>query len=381
MTTTTLQEKGFGVFATYTDATAYASVSAKPNFMYNQQVGYTAAGGWAYSPLKYWPNETIHDSQSPAAVGPSTTSSDKLSFFAYAPWVNVKNTGALNVSGTVEGTTQVGITGVSDNDATGDPTVSYTVAQYPKNSVDLLWGVAPVGGLEYKAVNGLTITVPEGAPLLNLVKPSTDQKMKFLFKHALSRIGLTVVGAFDQISAGGSKGADTKVTVESIKIFGKNQIGMSGVLNLNNVTAGVANWTSITKSSSDGAIFTVESTALNAKIKDAGVVAFASQPDGVTTSEQNVFNVDTKYFMVIPTGNTQMTVEITYYVQTKDDKLAGTVGSRVKNVITKAINVNLENNKAYNLKIILGLTSVKLDAEVAEWEVAGNTDVNLPKNN
>jgi hypothetical protein len=74
-------------------------------------------------------------------------------------------------------------------------------------------------------------------------------------------------------------------------------------------------------------------------------------------------------------------VKITYYVQTDDNKLDGTVGSRVQNVITKTIPVNLENNKAYNLKLILGLTSVKLDAEVADWEVDGSADVNLPRNN
>ena len=88
--------------------------------------------------------------------------------------------------------------------------------------------------------------------------------------------------------------------------------------------------------------------------------------------------------MVIPTGNTEITVKIKYYVQTVDANLAasGSVdGSRIENVITKTIPVNLQNNKAYTLKLILGMTSVKLDAEVADWEVDGDTDVNLPRNN
>lgn len=370
MTTTTLQTTGFGVFATYSDGVAYDAETAKPNFMYNQFVHFTSA--WEYSPLKYWPNETLTDSQSPAATGGVTTA-DNLSFFAYAPYVASPEAGT-------------GITALSANNATGDPTVSYTVAPLPENSVDLLWGVAPAGNLTYTAVDGNGITVAEGMPLLNLVKPNKDQKMKFLFKHALSRIGLSVVGAFDQIAAGGTKDDNTKITVKQIDIYGKDQIGMSGVLSLNNTSkgAGIANWTTITKQASDDPVFTIGSSALNTTIVDKDNVAFTNQNEGVTTAVKNVFADATKYFMVIPTGSTTFTVKIQYYVQTMDNNLATTGnvdGSRILNTITKDITVNLENNKAYNLKLILGMTSVKLDAEVADWEVDGSNEVYLPKNN
>ena len=53
----------------------------------------------------------------------------------------------------------------------------------------------------------------------------------------------------------------------------------------------------------------------------------------------------------------------------------------MKFVITKKVQVAFESGKAYNLKLILGLTSVKLDAEVANWVVGSTTDVDLPKNN
>lgn len=378
-TTATLQltDKGFGVFSTYTDAGDYDPAAAKPNFMYNQHVHWTTAGGWTYSPLKYWPNETVHDSQSPAAEGPSgVLLADKLTFFAYAPYVTKAAADADAASGT-------GIIGMSANNYTGDPTISYKVAPLPENSVDLLWGVVPAGGLSYKAASGQTINRPEGLPLLNLLKPDKDQKMKFLFKHALSRIGLKVVGAFDQISAGGSKDANTKITVDQIEIYGTDQLGVSGVLNLNNTSAGVARWTTVTRATGPGAVFTIANSVLNTTINDRGTAAFATQPEGVTATEKNVFEDATKYFMVIPTGNTDITVKITYYVQTKDDNLAvvgGVDGSRIKNEITKTITVNLENNKAYNLKLILGLTSVKLDAEVADWKVDGSTEVYLPQN-
>ncbi len=370
MTTTTLQDTeanggGFGVFAVYSNNSTYAA-TLTPNFMYNQGVFYSASA-WSYTPLKYWPNETGNDSQTSPAT---STAKDYLSFFAYAPYV-------------AAGSGTEGITALSAKDAAGYPYVDYAVAALPENSVDLLWGVAPSGGLSYTAVDGSTITVPEGLPLKDLLKPSKDQKIKFLFKHALARIGFSVVGAFDQIAAGGEKDANTKVTVKEIEISGAD-FGKSGRLILNNTTAGVANWTNITKQGNTDAVFTIANSVLNTTIKDAGEVAFGSQPTGVTAAETNVFEDATKYFMVIPTGETDITVKITYYVQTQDSKLApsGSVdGSRVENVISKTIKVNLENNKAYNLKLILGLTSVKLDAEVADWEVDGSAEVNLPRNN
>ena len=373
-TTTTLQvaNKGFGVFSTYTDGGNYNSSTATPNFMYNQHVHYSA-GAWTYEPLKYWPNETVNDSQSPAAQGPTGVgSADKLTFFAYAPYVSATD---------IAGDDSKGITGMSANDATGDPTISYKVATAPEESVDLLWGVVPAGGLSYTAVNGVNISKAEGMPLMDLIKPDKDQKMKFLFKHALSRIGLKVVGAFDQIAAGGKKDNNTKVTVKQIDIYGAGQIGVSGDLNLNNLSAGLARWTNITKASGAGALFSISGDALNTTIKDGGEVAFATQPEGVTAAEKNVFEDATRYFMVIPTGNTDITVTITYYVQTLDAALSTAVdGSRIENVISKKITVNLENNKAYNLKLILGLTSVKLDAEVADWQVDGSNEVYLPQN-
>lgn len=364
-TTATLQlaDKGFGVFASHHGASY--SVSVGPNFMYNEHVHFVD-GAWTYSPLKYWPNETGTDRQSA-----TSTDIEKLSFFAYAPYVSA-------------GDGTEGITGLSANNNTEDyPYVTYGVSTNPANSVDLLWGVAPAGGLEYTNVANTTTSVEEGLPLIELLKPAKDQKIKFLFKHALSRIGFTVVGAFDQVTAGGSKDDNTKVTVKQIDVYGKDNIGISGRLYLKNSTANVANWSAITKQSSADPLFTISGDMLNTNIKDKGEVGFDAQATGVTSAEQDVLATPTNYWMVIPTGSTDITVKITYYVQTKDSKLAPTGavdGSRIENVITKAVNVNLVNNKAYKLKLILGLTSVKLEAEVADWQVDGSTDIYLPQN-
>ena len=424
MTTTTLQAAvgeggGFGVFATYSDSEksgvggvgAYAAAQG-PNFMYNQLVKWNSTSmGWEYEPLKYWPNETKNDSQTPAAMAATMdTRVDKLTFFAYAPYVASADASADAAVGDLKGVTcttphtpdadQYGIIKITANNAATDPKVTYRVSKDATKTVDLLWGVAPAGGLSYATVDpgyvagpptSATLTVAEGLPLIDLIKPNKDQKMKFLFKHALSRLNFTVVGAFDQIAPGGSfttgGSQTTKVLVEKVDVFegAASSIKTNGVLNLNNGTAWVANWeTKNGGNYTSSPLFTVTNAELTASIKDAGKVAFSSQPEGVTTAEKPLFADATKFFAVIPNDGTQFVFEITYYVQTVDAALAadGSVdGSRVKNVVRVPVTVDLKNNKSYNFRLILGLTSVKLDAEVADWELAGDVDAYLPRNN
>lgn len=78
MKLTSLQTQGFGVFAYYTDNRDYDQL-AIPNFMYNTKV--TFSSYWSYAPVMYWPNEYGNSAISDDA--------DKVSFFAYAPYVNV----------------------------------------------------------------------------------------------------------------------------------------------------------------------------------------------------------------------------------------------------------------------------------------------------
>lgn len=409
MTTAALQtaDKGFGVFAQYSNGSgttdgAYANTTNPSNFMWNEHVSY-AAGSWTYSPLKYWPNETDNDSQSPAAT---STHADKLSFFAYAPYVAELNdvyTGKLDIDG--DGSTDEydtapaitasgiktakagGIEAVIANNATGnDPWVRYAVATDPSKSVDLVWGVAPAGGLSYTNVAGGTTTVLEGMPLVDLIKPSKDQKIKFLFQHALARIGLSVIYAADQIAAGGSLKPETKIAVKSVaieEVTATPVLKTSGALNLKNTDAFQSLWSNATGTFS----VTVEDAALNPNIKyytDAattwGYAGTLATWTGVKNTELPVI-ADDNYFMVIPGhADTDLQVTITYDVITKDEKVADGY-SEVENVIKKTVTIpTLTNNKAYNLKLILGMTSVKLDAEVADWEIMGSTDVNLPKN-
>ena len=62
--------------------------------MYNEQVTYTGTV-WTYEPVKYWPNEY--------GDGATSDDVDKVSFFAYAPWVDVTaTTGTPTTTGRTE---------------------------------------------------------------------------------------------------------------------------------------------------------------------------------------------------------------------------------------------------------------------------------------
>ncbi len=268
MTTSRMQRSeakggGFGVYAYLVEdlgpasgeanATAYAPGSPSvPNFMVNEKLLWnTVNQGWYYNPLKYWPNETDFDSQTSAAqmIGSGSTSHlDRLTFFAYAPYVseaNTTNPGITYVT-TKTGTmnTKADGSGTAYNYATGEARIGYKAAlSDPNKAVDLLWGVAPAGGLSYTAVNGRTVNVNEGMPLIDMTKPNVNTNMKFLFQHSLARLGVKVVAAIDQIGAGGTLDPNTRITINEVTLTG--YFGETGNLNLHNTLPSVANWINI----------------------------------------------------------------------------------------------------------------------------------------
>lgn len=366
--TTSLQTEGFGLFATYTDNATYTAATG-PNFMYNTKV---SGADWTYSPLRYWPNETGTDGN-----GATSEGKDRLTFFAYAPYVTPNDNG----TGTITGATE-GITALTGNAATTDPKVTYVVAATPEKSVDLLWGVVLAGTTKWSNVSGTDVDVAEGLPYLNLIKPNTTQKVNFNFRHALAKLGLKVVGAFDAVT-GGTKDANTKITVASVTIEGTG-FKKTAVLNLNNTTANVPLWEDV-KDAGDIKL-TVSDANLNSNIKDSGKDE-AQTAAGVTETAQDLLNSDAtsaqKAFMIIPSSatNKSLNVTIDYYVNTTDASLSKGY-SRVENKITKTITgFAPEAGKNYTLLLSLGMTSVKVSATVSAWDSTDNsTTVDLPIN-
>ena len=338
--TTSLQTEGFGLFATYTD---------------NDETSTTNADG----------------------KGATSEGVDRLSFFAYAPYVE-----ATATTGAVTENT-VGITALTANNVTTDPKVTYVVADDPSKSVDLLWGVVPAGTTKWSNVTGTDIDIAEGKPYLNLIKPKTNQKVNLLFKHALAKLNLNVVGAFDAVT-GGTKDAATKITVASVTIEGTG-FKKTAVLNLNNTTANEPLWEAV-KDAGDITL-TVSDANLNSKIKDSGKDE-AQTVDGVTETAQDLLNSDAtsaqKAFMIIPSSAADKSLKVTidYYVNTTDASLSKGY-SRVENKITKTITgFAPEAGKNYTLLLSLGMTSVKVSATVSDWttEDGSSTQVDLPIN-
>jgi len=375
MTTTRMQRTetdggGFGVYAFLTEdadndggtsesaaaATAYARGNGTdpnvPNFMVNEEVLWNATNlGWYYNPLKYWPNETDNDSQStPAYMQTSTANQhlDRLTFFAYAPYVSGDD-GSTGITNITDKDGKLNTTGIPT-----DPTIAWkataNVAKWnPNEGVDLLWGVAPSGGLSYTAVNGWTVTRNEGTPLLNMIKPNVNTSMKFLFQHALARFGINVVAAVDQVSPGGELDPNTKITINSLTITGP--FGTSGELNLNNDGhPSVANWTKINSTPINKTTVDLDNTtSITVLANDATATnnyiaenlrwkADASKPHekpvaqtvvGVTPAKQDLLAPSTKWFNKLASAPTYNPAKV-YYTDA-----AGTTPAVAKYTTTK----------------------------------------------
>ncbi len=373
---TSLKSVGFGVFCTYSNGGDYDS-SIGSNFMYNQNVAY-GTSSWEYAPVKYWPNETIDDHNG----GTAPANADKLSFFAYAPFV-----GDTDNKNLFTGSTDEGITGFTANTATTDPKIDYKVSTDPTKSVDLLWAVAGVSGVSYTDVHNASVSVAAGLPLINLTKPATNYTIPFLFKHATSRLAFTIQGAFDQVPAGGTQHAPTRITVEKVRVVNL-PVSAAGKLNLNNTVANEPKWE---EKSGTSTTLVVDGAKLNAKILDSG--SGVQTVEGVTNTAKNLFVNDKTFFTLIPNAvndgdpstdddvPTNVTIEITYYVTTEDVALEDGY-SRIQNVITKTISfpTGFYAGKSYGIKIILGMTSVKLEASVEDWAEGFIAHADLPVN-
>ena len=343
-----LAEEGFGVFAYYTGKNDFTS-SATPNFMYNQQVtgtpttvGNNTTYGWTYSPLKYWPNNE----------------GDMLTFFAYAP-----HKSGVTLS-------------------TGFPSFQFSVSETVTDQEDLLWA----------------------APHVNLTKNNNtgdvDDAIKFEFKHALSRIGFDVQTMIDQVNGdadgtsdddtsgnGTSLHENTTVVVKEVVLSGS--FIKTGTLAWTEATTGNNVYTAAITGSPESASYTLGTGNFkNSQNHSLGAKNTKLQITGQSVNETEVqLNADDSYIMIIPknfTTDDNLTIKVTYDVVTSDGNLDSGY-SQVTNVIsTSFTGINFQAGKAYKFSLHLGLTSVKLTADVTNWITTDNPEidnaVNVPLN-
>ena len=206
--TKSLKQARFGVFAYHTTDGDYspATTVLVPNFMYNQELKYGTASGpdaWVYDPVKYWPNgvDAANAANNPSNTATELNTKQKLSFFAVAPFIT---TPTQTYSGTVPTALTAedvktngeanGINAMTTNAFTGNVWVKYLMPKaYENEAVDLLWGVR--GQKIYSETDGVYNTVGALGDdyNINLTKQTVGEKVKFLFKHALTKIsGQTV---------------------------------------------------------------------------------------------------------------------------------------------------------------------------------------------
>ncbi|MBR1542012.1 MAG: hypothetical protein IJ628_05315 [Bacteroidaceae bacterium] len=411
--------EGFGVFAFYTDNDLY-SETAKPNFMYNERVYKSATReatgpefddatkAWTYSPVRYWPNET--------GVNAESDDIDRVSFFAYAPYVEVTAS-----TGVVTGSQTSGIVGMTRNTSAGDPLIKYTVDPSPATGVDLCYGRA---GQDYATETG---TVSKGSAMLNMTKLSASDRLNFDFKHALAQLNVQIDAAIDDVEVKNPLDSKTRIYVRSITFEG---FADKGMLNLRD-----GNWYDMTgfnpvsgsvtifdgRSNGREAVYeaTNETPAtFNPKVVQSG--GYNVMP-GVTEEPVNLFksdiaitsvkptnrtdaNFESDYatylaaddvkgnredpIMVIPTGQ-ELRVNIVYDVETEVGNLPGylsgsdTHGTSIENSITQTISgFKLSKGYKYTLNIHLGMVGAKFEASVSEWETPTTPaqSTNMPAN-
>lgn len=338
-----LKEEGFGVFAYYTGNSNFDKTNDVPNFMYNQCVSYPTSGTtWSYSPIKYWPNNT----------------GDKLTFFAYAPWDNEgysdvdKNNAAITLSA---------------NTAKGSPVITYSVDfAEVTNHEDLLWA----------------------APAVDQEKQTVGGNIKFDFKHALSRIGFKVQYMIDKENTNNKQDgevdngtdntsdldANTTIKIESVTLSG-NFYAKGDMVYTENAGSWGVNFTN--------------RHAVDSKFTLQSGKHFEDVANNVRNSTPMQLNNEESYLMIIPksfsgAASDKLTVNVVYTVTTEDARLYGGKSVITNNITTVPFSLanGFEAGKAYNLNLHIGLTSVKLTAEVAQWEESDNQDfvVNVPIN-
>lgn len=408
-----LKTTSFGVFAQYTENTAWGSYTKTTpfNFMWNQKVTWDALNSfWTYAPVKYWPNDN-----QPADLSGATGSQEHsyLSFFAYAPYqAETSPADGFDVKdydGDDDGTDpdHDGIVFVSPNNEEVEDAYLYYRTSIEKpfgvdESVDLLWA----------SQQDLWKTKPSGEGYV-------DGQVHLTFRHALSKLEITVKTLIDRTANHTSDAysteldANSKVFIESATITTPD-FYTEGKLMLTpyDATPTVPRWDYTGVTAKDGFKFystgdpgttSYATDLVNFSMRyadtnipqsladpitdsnDDGIddvtglteaetvkEVFKTMAEGVTTSEKQL-SANYSTFMFPPSANTSaIAVNIKYHVVTFDEGLTLNVPkyySNVLNDITATLgdsSFQFESNKRYKLVLNLGLTSAKFEVYVLD---------------
>ena len=457
-----LKNAKFGVFAykttsNYDNTTPTSDPSnIAPNFMYNQEITWST-DKWTYEPVKYWPNgiDAANGGANPSNTATSDNT-DRLSFFAVAPFITTPTgtyaqatdgekpsaigTGTTNDDKVKKNDVTKGIIAMTTNEFTGNVWVKYLMPNAnEKEAVDLLWGTNGKTSYNETDNENPTLSAIGDGYNMNLTKQIVGEKVKFLFKHALAKIGgntetttsatepaSNTCGYMIKLDVDGNNGDNqnsflgsaftsnkTLVTVESVDIKdGKSAYdaswGISGVTTSNlansgwfNIETGSWDATTVTQgatysitASKDNTDVNDETYSLNPNIKEGTIDvkssttasdnwsktsvdnAYTGGATGVTEAPQPLFaKENVPGLMVIPGGTQTLYVRIKYHVRTLDANLS-TKYTEVAQTITNQVNLSsLNPNKYYKIIMHIGLTSVKFEAVVSDWQLKSDSNI------
>ena len=373
MNFTELETTGFGVYGykgEYNNAsstpTLFAGRANTPvTFIADGTAPTTAVvhpGNWKYAATK----EALREWEK----------NEKYTFFAYAPYMSAG-----------EGTqgTDAGINTISTGN--GDPTIAYTVATDPTQSVDLLWGLRSDSGLPWKDV---TSTTSAGSVM-------------FTFYHALCAIGYHAQVIVDKdnnltdiedVSGIAAIGTDCKVTIKSITLEPNNansKKGLfyeTGILNLNNGTAHTPNWGSLSGEFTSLVLSgdKIDSNILDPQTGDTPltteeIATLMRAPDapsnpgitGITqaANSQAVIKKDgsgkERFYMLLPYEAKDYKLTVKYFITYKTG--ADTYFRSAELTGDADLNdMELKPGIKYYFNMVFGLTTFKLNVLAKDWD-------------
>lgn len=372
MTTTSMKDDptaadkygGFGIMGYYTGDKGWeqAKASTAPGFMHNQMVKWDGAlnnnlGGWTYSPVKYWPNNQ----------------SDKISFFAYAPYESDWDSG--NKSGVI----------TSDATTKGIPYIKFKIKE----------------GNDLRKMVDLVVASARDKTYANSTTGVT-----FNFEHTLSRISFKAKlgdGTYNSLD-----GNDGFVYITEMWIVGSNHgttaadgnmslINPAAESNTNSKFYTTATWKELhwnygTTGSTPEAIIPTKDFSLKSMLNVDGGITESNPTDGhsgtvtgvkiTNTSKSNPVSLfpDKQYLYLIPVGDNVIDAAQSgcaegdiwfgfhYDIVTPDKTIQGQyIASHAESVV-KIPAGHLQRKKTYEYTLVINLHEIKIEkATVGEW--------------
>ena len=333
--TDSIKKSGFGVLAYYTEQADFADTNKpKPNFMWNQKVTHNGTN-WEYTPVKYWPTK----------VG------DKVSFFAYAPYV--------------AGGNDKGIV-LSSNSETGAPTATITLPDDPSQTIDFVAAVQ------------MNKTHDKGT------------NVSFTLLHEMTRVKVQAKLDKSVYSDADAK-HKTFVVIKDVKFNDKGQFYKSGTYTFSTTNGERGTW-----APANASTYTLDlNGVLNTETITAATATGASANGDYKTGVKGLKLVDTtakdlfknsEYLFLIPVSanngdgltDGKATATIEYDIVTEDSKLVAgySCTSATKTVLLPA--GTLKQGISYNYIFTIKLDEIVLNATVNEWDTASDSNIDVP---